>query len=223
MQYDQRHTISGSAPLTWNFPLLRNCRMLEIPPWSLGSLTPSFHYALNCQNPLQFSHPCKALRKQLLQTLFPSQNLPFIGSTTWLMKKKRNYGLTLDFIMLFKGHYLIASQPLRCPLSARFLHPFIFSPQLFFKQKELNLTHQGSNPWPSQCQIKAKPPSQLMFHANSHTFTIMLSPNTAMYNFKNKNKSTNTPIAHIGLKPKSSHTIKVLSTIWASTITHHTH
>ena len=140
-----------------------------------------------------------------------------------LSKKKRNYGLTLDFIMLFKGHYLIASQPLRCPLSARFLHPFIFSPQLFFKQKELNLTHQGSNPWPSQCQIKAKPPSQLMFHANSHTFTIMLSPNTAMYNFKNKNKSTNTPIAHIGLKPKSSHTIKVLSTIWASTITHHTH
>jgi len=29
-----------------------------------------------------------------------------------------------------------------------------------------------------------------------------------MYNFKNKNKSTNTLISHIGLEPMSSHTIK---------------
>jgi len=32
------------------------------------------------------------------------------------------------------------------PFLLGFLHPFIFHPQQIFKQKELNLTHQGSNP-----------------------------------------------------------------------------
>jgi len=38
-------------------------------------------------------------------------------------------------------------QPLlAAPFLLGFLHPFIFNPQQIFKQKELNLTHQGSNP-----------------------------------------------------------------------------
>jgi len=50
--------------------------------------------------------------------------------------KKREYDLIWVFIA-FQGYDLIVSQPFSCPLSARFLHLFIFSPQLKFKPKRV--------------------------------------------------------------------------------------
>jgi len=80
----------------------------------------------------KFRPPSKALRKQPSKTtLFSSQILSFIGLTNWLMKKKTWIWLNLGFIA-FQGHDLIV-----CPLSARFLHLFIFSPQLKFKPKRV--------------------------------------------------------------------------------------
>ena len=43
----------------------------------------------------------------------------------------------------------------------------------------------------------------------------------SIYNYIKMHNLNNTQVAHIGLEPKSSHTIKVLSTTWASTFPRH--
>jgi len=64
----------------------------------------------------------------------------------WVNAKKKRELVLLWISLLFKGHYLIVFQPLGLPLLLGFSPPFHIQPTTNFKQKELNLAHQGLNP-----------------------------------------------------------------------------
>jgi len=70
-------------------------------------------------------------------------------------------------------------------------------------------------------KVKAQPIQPSQVYVNSSNSIIMLLPNIIMHIIKINNKSNNTYMTYIGLKPKPFHTIKVLSTTCTSTLPRH--
>jgi len=78
----------------------------------------------------------------------------------------------------------------------------------FSKKKKSFFLSQGLNPSPHNCNSSARPTQ----HANIYAFQTIYLLITLQTHHRNIIKLNNTKMAYLGLKHKSSHTIKVLST-----------